>query len=202
MPQLSCTLQDIEFATQERIMSDNSTTSLPSSENNYRAKRVSAVDVCVRDVSVHVKPEVDIRSHVQNLLLRRKSTHSRSSSKAILDSVSMDMPAGSVTAILGSSGSGKTTLLNAIAHRVSAKSMNVAGSIAFNGGKFNDVRSAYVMQDDILLPTLTVRETLQYGADLRLPSRSTQQEREDVVDETILELGLKECANTKIGAAL
>ena len=201
MPQLSCTLQDIEFATQERIMSDNSTTSLPSSENNYRAKRVSAVDVCVRDVSVHVKPEVDIRSHVQNLLLRRKSTHSRSSSKAILDSVSMDMPAGSVTAILGSSGSGKTTLLNAIAHRVSAKSMNVAGSIAFNGGKFNDVRSAYVMQDDILLPTLTVRETLQYAADLRLPSRSTQQEREDVVDETILELGLKECANTKIGTS-
>jgi ABC-type multidrug transport system ATPase subunit len=201
MPPLSCTLRDIEFATQERNMSDNSTKSLPSSENNYRAKRVSAVDVCVRGVSVHVKLEVDIRSYVQNLLLRCKSTQSRRSSKAILDAVSMDMPAGSLTAILGSSGSGKTTLLNAIAHRVSAKSMHIAGSIAFNGGKFKDVRSAYVMQDDILLPTLTVRETLQYAADLRLPSRSTQQEREDVVDETILELGLKECANNKIGTS-
>lgn len=175
--------------------------SLPLPENNYRAKRVSAVNVCVQGASVHAKPAVDIRSHVQNLLLRRESTHSRSNSKAILDAVSVDMPAGSLTAILGSSGSGKTTLLNATANRISAKSMDVAGSITFNGRNFKDVRSAYVLQDDILLPTLTVRETLQYAADLRLPSRSTQQEREDVVDDTILELGLKECANTKIGTS-
>jgi ABC-type multidrug transport system ATPase subunit len=163
---------------------------------------VSAVDVCVRGLSVRVKPEVDIRSYVQNAFLRRKSAHSRSSSKAILDAVSVDMPAGSLTAILGSSGSGKTTLLNAIAHRISSKSMDVSGSITFNrGGQLKDVRSAYIMQDDILLPTLTVRETLQYAADLRLPSRSTQQEREDVVEDTILELGLKECADTKIGTS-
>jgi ABC-type lipoprotein export system ATPase subunit len=193
---------DFGFATQERYMSDCSIMSLPSSEINIGATMVSAVDVCVRGLSVRVKPEVDIRSYVQNAFLRRKSAHSRSSSKAILDAVSVDMPAGSLTAILGSSGSGKTTLLNAIAHRISSKSMDVSGSITFNrGGQLKDVRSAYIMQDDILLPTLTVRETLQYAADLRLPSRSTQQEREDVVEDTILELGLKECADTKIGTS-
>jgi ABC-type multidrug transport system ATPase subunit len=176
--------------------------SLPSSEINIGAKVVPAVDVCVRGLSVRVKPEVNIRSYLQKVFLRGKSTDATSTPKTILDGVSVDMPAGSLTAILGSSGSGKTTLLNAIAHRISSKSMDVFGSITFNrGGKLEDVRSAYVLQDDILLPTLTVRETLQYAADLRLPSRSTQQEREDVVEDTILELGLKECADTRIGTS-
>jgi ABC-type multidrug transport system ATPase subunit len=183
-------------------MSDSSTMSLPSSEINIGAKKVSAVDVSVLGLSVRVKPEVDIRSYVQDAFIRRKSTRSRGSYKTILDDVSVDVPAGSLTAILGSSGSGKTTFLNAIAHRISSKSMNVSGSITFNrGGQLKDVRSAYVVQDDILLPTLTVRETLRYAADLRLSSISTQQERDGVVEDTILELGLKECADTRIGTS-
>ncbi|KAN0116941.1 ABC efflux transporter [Hyaloscypha variabilis] len=176
--------------------------SLPSSEINIGAKKVSAVDVSVLGLSVRVKPEVDIRSYVQDAFIHRKSTRSGGSYKTILDDVSVDVPAGSLTAILGSSGSGKTTLLNAIAHRISSKSMDVSGSITFNrGGQLKDVRSAYVVQDDILLPTLTVRETLRYAADLRLSSISTQQERDGVVEDTILELGLKECADTRIGTS-
>ena len=175
--------------------------SLSSSELNLGAKTASAVDVSVRGLSVTVKPEVDIGSYVQDVF-RHRSFGSRSSSKTILDVVSVDMPAGSLTAILGSSGSGKTTLLNAIANRIPSKSMNVSGSITFNrGGQLKDVRSAYVMQDDILLPTLSVRETLRYAADLRLPLISTQEEREGKVEDTILELGLKECAETRIGTS-
>ena len=55
------------------------------------------------------------------------------------------------------------------------------------------------MQQDVLLPTLTVRETLQYAADLRLPPPSTEGERRAAVDSVIMELGLKECAETRIG---
>lgn len=51
---------------------------------------------------------------------------------------------------------------------------------------------------DLLLPTLTVRETLMYAASLRLSS-STSAERQNLVEEIILELGLKECANTMVG---
>jgi ABC-type multidrug transport system ATPase subunit len=176
--------------------------SLLSSDMNMELKTVSAVEVNVRDLSVHVKSELNIRSHVQKLFARREVRSPRSQSKIILDDVSAYMPAGSLTAILGSSGSGKTTLLNAIARRISLKSMDVSGEISFNrGGQLEDVRSAYVMQDDILLPALTVRETLQYAADLRLPSISTQEERNAIVEDTILELGLKECADTKIGTS-
>ena len=55
------------------------------------------------------------------------------------------------------------------------------------------------MQEDALLPTLTVRETLQYAADLRLLPPISAAGRHNIVEEVILELGLKECASTRIG---
>ena len=51
----------------------------------------------------------------------------------------------------------------------------------------------------MLLPSLTVRETLLYAASLRLPSSTTSQQRKQLVEEVILELGLKECADTRVG---
>ena len=55
------------------------------------------------------------------------------------------------------------------------------------------------MQQDCLIPTLTVRETLSYSADLRLREAVSKEERHRIVEEVILELGLKECAATRIG---
>ncbi|KAF2807683.1 P-loop containing nucleoside triphosphate hydrolase protein [Mytilinidion resinicola] len=78
--------------------------------------------------------------------------------------------------------------------------LSVTGTTSFNGHHdFTSVRSAYVMQQDVLIPSLTVRETLQYSADLRLPSSVSREERRQVVEEVILELGLKEAADTRIG---
>lgn len=80
------------------------------------------------------------------------------------------------------------------------QSLQISGTTTFNeNSKLSDVRNAYVMQQDVLLPRLTVRETLRYAAELRLPSGTSKVEREKVVEEVILQLGLKECANTPIG---
>lgn len=54
------------------------------------------------------------------------------------------------------------------------------------------------MQQDVLIPSLTIRETLQYSADLRLREASTNAERREIVEEVILELSLKEAANTRV----
>ena len=64
--------------------------------------------------------------------------------------------------------------------------------------RVGSISAAYVKQQDVLLPTLTVRETLHCAADLRLPTHTTK-ERNDMVDDVIMELGLKNCANTRIG---
>lgn len=58
---------------------------------------------------------------------------------------------------------------------------------------------AYVTQEDILLGTLTVRETISYSAQLRLPNSMTKDEIDSIVDATILEMGLQDCADRLIG---
>ena len=91
-------------------------------------------------------------------------------------------------------------MLNIMAQRMHGQNLDVSGSTTYNGSSnLASVRHAYVMQQDVLLPRLTVRETLLYSADLRLPEGVSAQERAKVVEEVILQLGLKEVANTPIG---
>lgn len=91
-------------------------------------------------------------------------------------------------------------MLNVMAHRMKGQGLRIAGETLYDGSSaLEAVRSAYVMQQDVLLPRLTVRETLRYSAGLRLPASASAEERERVVEEVILQLGLKECADTMIG---
>lgn len=173
-----------------------------SHSNQISLQDVEPVNVEVRNLSV----TVDISPSAFSLerYLPRKPPQDgnqvHAQTKEILHSVSGSMPAGTLTAIIGGSGSGKTTMLNTMAERMSSARLSLGGQTTFNGMEGVDsVRSAYVMQQDVLLPTLTVRETLQFSADLRLPPPTTQEERRKVVEEVILELGLKECADTRIG---
>ena len=54
-------------------------------------------------------------------------------------------------------------------------------------------------QDDNLLGTLTVRETISYSARLRLPDKMPWSEKRVLVESTIIEMGLQDCADTVIG---
>jgi ABC-type multidrug transport system ATPase subunit len=89
--------------------------------------------------------------------------------------------------------------LNVLARQLDEASMVVEGATEFNGSAdLGTVRYGYVMQQDCLVPCLSVRETLGYAADLRLPDVPSSQ-RGGVVDEVVRELGLKECAHTRVG---
>ncbi|KAK6138315.1 hypothetical protein DH2020_027899 [Rehmannia glutinosa] len=103
-------------------------------------------------------------------------------------------------AIMGPSGSGKSTLLDSLAGRLS-KNVVMTGNILLNGKKqrldYGGV--AYVTQEDVLLGTLTVRETLTYSAHLRLPTSMTKEEVKGIVEGTIMEVGLHDCADRQIG---
>ncbi|KAI9080740.1 hypothetical protein K1719_037253 [Acacia pycnantha] len=103
-------------------------------------------------------------------------------------------------ALLGPSGSGKTTLLHSLAGRLPANA-SMAGNILINGKKRNwyHREMSYVAQEETLLGTLTVRETLMYSAKMRLISKMTNEEISKVVHNTIMEMGLEECADTHIG---
>ncbi|CAN5961045.1 unnamed protein product [Sphagnum jensenii] len=109
--------------------------------------------------------------------------------------------AGSITAIMGPSGSGKSTLLNAIAGRLSPNTV-MTGKIMLNGQSKSTLAyglAGYVTQEDVLIGTLTVRETIQYSARLRLPDKLSPKELKEIVDSTIVEMGLDDCQNTPVG---
>ena len=131
---------------------------------------------------------------------------------------------GSMTLVLAPPGHGKTTLLKALAGRLD-HDKNLTGEILFNGrskaenrrnGVFVNRLCAYVGQTDLLFPTLTVHETLDFSAknaiaDPKLLHREGELASEkEAVDEVVaLEkrraellidmLGLRECADTIVG---
>jgi ABC-type Na+ transport system ATPase subunit NatA len=94
----------------------------------------------------------------------------------------------------------RSTLLDTIAGRLSPGA-TLAGSIKVNGHAVNLAygRSAYVTQDEVLIGTLTVRETILYAARLRLRSAPGEPTPAEVADGVVAELGLTEAANTVIG---
>lgn len=168
------------------------------------AHGVDAVDVVVQNLSLNIDLSPNGFSAFKASLTKKNFRAQRGEHyKTIIDNVNAYMPCGSLTAIIGGSGSGKTSLLNSMSHRMGGGRLRTSGTVLYNGSpKLTSIRSAYVMQQDILLPSLTVRETLRYAAELRLPPPTTSDERRRIVEDVILELGLKECANTRIGNSI
>uniref|UniRef100_A0A2N9GNN0 ABC transporter domain-containing protein n=1 Tax=Fagus sylvatica TaxID=28930 RepID=A0A2N9GNN0_FAGSY len=120
--------------------------------------------------------------------------------RRLLDGLSGYAEPGRIMAIMGPSGSGKSTLLDSLAGRLSGKVV-MTGNVLLNGKKrrLDYGVLAYVTQEDILLGTLTVRESLTYSAHLRLPTTMTKEEVDGIVEGTIIEMGLQECADRLIG---
>eukprot|EP00128_Syssomonas_multiformis_P017444 Colp12_sorted_trinity150504_noHs@22953 len=120
--------------------------------------------------------------------------------KYLLTDVTGALKPGTMTALMGPSGAGKSTLLDVIAGR---KNVGVIeGNLLFNGRPrprgFKRM-CGYVEQRDILISTLTVRELLQYTAQLRLHSSVPYEKMVERANEVIDELGLTGCADTIIG---
>ncbi|KAK0267921.1 hypothetical protein LTR91_019984 [Friedmanniomyces endolithicus] len=131
--------------------------------------------------------------------------HSRAP-KAILSDVTGIVKAGEMIAILGPSGSGKSTLLNVLAQRPAARRASVEASSYINGSPSDPQtlrrESAYVEQEDALVGSLTVRETLLFAARLSLPSSTSEQDRTGAVSRLIDAFGLSAQAESRIGTSI
>ncbi|CAL0300484.1 unnamed protein product [Lupinus luteus] len=121
--------------------------------------------------------------------------------KTLLNDISGEARDGEIMAVLGASGSGKSTLIDALANRIARGKLK--GTLALNGealgSRLLKVISAYVMQDDLLFPMLTVEETLTFAAEFRLPRTLSKSKKKARVQALIDQLGLQNAAKTIIG---
>lgn len=121
----------------------------------------------------------------------------------VLDNVSGTANPGEIFAIMGSSGAGKTTLLNILANKTTQKSHGrLSGRVTLNGKNIKKINynkhSAYVMQEDILYPTLTPREALMFAA--RIRCQGSIEEKMIKVEKIIRDLGIIKISDNIIGS--
>ena len=99
----------------------------------------------------------------------------------LFDALSLQMPAGAWTCLLGPSGVGKTTLLRVIA----GLEQGETGQIVCSDQHTLTGRIAYMAQRDLLLPWLTLTENAMLGARLRGRSGKEEMERTQALLERV-----------------
>jgi ABC-type multidrug transport system ATPase subunit len=122
-------------------------------------------------------------------------------SRTILDNISGSVKSGQVMAIMGASGAGKSTFLDLLARK--SKRGNVSGVTLVNGREVTDAEFknviGFVDQEDTLMSTLTVYETILYSALLRLPREMSIEAKKFRTLETMQELGILSIKDMRIG---
>jgi ABC-type multidrug transport system ATPase subunit len=122
--------------------------------------------------------------------------------KQILSGIQGMAHPGEIMAIMGASGAGKTTFLDILARK--NKRGDISGEFYVNGEKVDDADYksvvGFVDQEDTMLSTLTVHETILNSALLRLPRDMSQSTKEQRVLEVEKQLGIYHIRDSLIGS--
>jgi ABC-type multidrug transport system ATPase subunit/ABC-type multidrug transport system permease subunit len=126
--------------------------------------------------------------------------------KSILDNAFGIVKPGECMAIMGSSGAGKSTLLDILACK--NKGGFISGDLYVNGKKLISQKEfeifknsiGFVNQDDIMIPTLTVYETVLNSALLRLPNSMAFKAKQSKVLQILKELKISHIKDMLIGS--
>ncbi|MDO5064010.1 MAG: ATP-binding cassette domain-containing protein [Actinomyces bowdenii] len=137
--------------------------------------------------------EVQVSGGVSGELVGKDLTFRVNSGQlTLLDGISFSLPGNELLAVVGPSGAGKSTLLKALTGEQKAQE----GQVLFDG---LDVYEHYpvmrnkigvVPQNDVVHAALTVRQTLEYAAELRFAKDVTKAERKQRIAEVLEDLDL------------
>lgn len=120
-----------------------------------------------------------------------------------LHQLSLAEKGGRMVAIMGASGSGKSTLFNVL----NGNDKPTTGRVIINGvdihqnPKFIEGAIGYVHQDDLLNENLTVFQNLYFAGKFSFGNLEDSKIRE-LVDKTLISLGLYEARNRLVGSSL
>ena len=150
-----------------------------------RVWRVGNVELLVRGVSY------DVPGRQANGVPQR-----------ILHDANLRIRPSEFVAIIGANGSGKSTLMNIMAGRM----LPSDGTVLLNDGdlhaNFEALKQdiAFVPQQDVLHEQLTLRQALDYAAQLRLPPDTIIAQRRTAVNEAACSVDLLDRLDQRIGA--
>lgn len=126
-----------------------------------------------------------------------------SNGKKGLHDLSFSEDSGKMIGIMGGSGAGKSTLLNIL----NGNDTPSSGQVLINGTDLHKEKKkmegvvGYVPQDDLLIDELTVYQNLFYNTKLCFAHYSNQ-EIDELVNKLLLDLGLDETRDLKVGNPL
>lgn len=160
-------------------------------------------EIGIGSVRFQVLPDGNLarRDYAGNVSIEaREVTVLAPDGRPLLEPVSLVAYPSELIAMMGPAGAGKTTLLKAM----NGYSRPASGQVLFNG--LNLYRHydrfcqqlAYVPQDDIVHPQLTVREALYFSA--RLRTDLSDDEIETRIDKLLRDLNLSDKKDTIIGS--
>jgi len=116
---------------------------------------------------------------------------------AVVDDVTLEVPAGGIVSVIGPNGAGKSTLLGMIGRIIPMS----AGRIAVDGLDVVKTRSdvlarriAILRQENIITSRLTVRDLVAFGRYPHSKGRTTIEDRRHI-DEALSYLGLEPMAD-------
>jgi len=110
---------------------------------------------------------------------------------------------GCMMAIMGASGAGKSTLLDTLTKRKTLG--DVSGQVFVNGTAQDEhffLASAYVPQEENLVSTNTVGETVAFYAELTMPKQVSKKMRQQAVSERLQSVGLADKESKFVGGRL
>lgn len=120
--------------------------------------------------------------------------------QTILEGVTGSVRSGNMMALMGASGAGKSSLLDCI----SLRNQKFDGHVFVDGKPADNTffgLTAYVYQDDLFFPTLSVREHLRFHAMVRMPKEIQSHIKDEKVESILLDVGLQGCADALIGGS-
>ena len=137
---------------------------------------------------------------IEGISITAKNVSFSVGEKKLLDDVSFNLGPRTLTAIIGPSGAGKSTLLGVLTGRTKPTmgSIQLSGSDLHENYQILSRQIGSVPQADIIHTRLTVRQALNYGAQLRLPNDTSRAERDERVATVMEKLELSERANLRI----
>ncbi|GKZ17013.1 hypothetical protein AbraIFM66951_005741 [Aspergillus brasiliensis] len=149
----------------------------------------------------------------RNLTVTVKDRHTKQP-RNLIDGISGSVQQGELVALMGPSGCGKTTLLNVLARRAASSGAKSTGDCYIDGKLVDNATfgrlTSYVEQEDALIGSLTVHETLKFAADLALPSGDgtdevssvTKVQRKERIQSLLQAFGIQNQASTLVGTPI